>query len=150
MYIAFQGRPHAGNFYAHLKRHHPEIQIEIDEEPPAKQKKMTEFVSVQKEEYVMVKFSKKDLERSALTLVTTDGRPLSCVEDKGYKMLANRIKAKWNKQYPQKKVAINRHNVSKLVKEEAREIVDLITREVSILFYFQILPSSLQNKFSLK
>lgn len=143
----FQGR-HAGNLEKHVYRNHeavwndyyhnfklPSLAKEDSFTPPPSKrpKVLPEYVKVTDAALDNMNFTYRNLEKACITMATVDGRPLSFVDDVGFRMILDPLLNIMNpinkKDYPS--FAINKNRLQKLIKEEAENIKYEIIKKIS-------------------
>lgn len=121
--------------------HHPDIYTSIKHkfEPPAKipKQKQDQGKQTLKTNYVnsnmqlKVNISIKKIIDACVTIVTTDGRPFTFIQDKGFRMLIDPlIDSLKQVKAVDSRFNLNRHNIKQLVNKQATEIVKQVKNKV--------------------
>lgn len=101
--------------------------------PPKRPKILPEYVKVTDTAIDNANFTYRNLEKACITMATVDGRPLSFVEDIGFRMILDPLLEIMNntdrKDYLN--FSMNKNKLQKLIKEEAENMKYTINRKIS-------------------
>ena len=111
------------NLRTHLKAKHTACyrKIEEDEKPSTaavKQQPITTYF----DSFTVSNFSRMNIVKGLLCLVTVNGRPFQCIDDEGLRIAFGPVLQRLNRKY-------SRHNIADLVQSAAEYIVGELTEK---------------------
>lgn len=114
---------HPENLMRHLKVKHVDVYKTLDvkrrkksEDQNNKQKTLINFVTQCKKMH-SVQITPEELQNACIEMCTKNGRPLTAVEDSGFRKIIDPILKSF-----EKKMSINRHNIKDLINCKAEEL----------------------------
>ncbi|XP_065221032.1 E3 SUMO-protein ligase ZBED1-like [Planococcus citri] len=162
--VAVKGR-HAGNLEKHVFRNHESVwndyyhnyklpmlakeEASYSTPPPKRAKIAPEYVKVTDKALDNSNFTYRNVEKACITMATVDGRPLSFVEDIGFRMILDPLLGIMNNTDRKNYInfSMNKNKLQKLIKEEAENLKYAINKKIaSRLICLKIDCASIFNK----